>query len=82
MKCVNFINCWFISILSLLQPLNNGTPGQSYMLTPLYGVLCVFPAEFPGLGSNYSVDHFWLMSFRLIPKSGSKVLCKHSNLIR
>lgn len=35
-----------------------------------------------GLGSNYSVDHFWLMSFRLIPKSGSKVLCKHSNLIR
>lgn len=49
MKCVNFINCWFISILSLLQPLNNGTPGRCYMLTPLYGVLCVFPAEFPSL---------------------------------
>lgn len=49
MKCVNFINCWFISILSLLQLLNNGTPGQCNMLTPLYGVLCVFPGDFHSL---------------------------------
>lgn len=49
MKCISFINCWFISILSLIQLLNNGTPGQCYMLTPLYDVLCVFPADFHSL---------------------------------